>query len=116
MSELDRHYERLCRVGKGGLWKRAFLGFAVLMAGGVIGAVLAGPGWTSEVKVAALVSVIALIAWFAVHETESEGISNIRQDFKEDILDSIEFEITGQDAEVFSPQEIKAFFDKVKAS
>jgi hypothetical protein len=90
MSELESHYKRLCRLGKGNTWKRTFLGAAVLLAGGVIGAVLAGPGWTWEVKAAAGIAIVCGLAWRGVRETEAEDIESLCRDYKEDILDSIE--------------------------
>jgi hypothetical protein len=90
MGELDSHYKRLQRLGKGNIWKRGFLGAAVLLAGGVIGAVLAGPGWTWEVKAAAALAVTCGLAWRAVSETETEDIQSLCNDYKDDILDSIE--------------------------
>lgn len=92
MSELEAHYRRLRRVGKGNIWKRAFLGLAVILIGGVVGAVLAGPGWTWEVKATLGLAVMASLAWYGIHETEAEDLKTICEDFKEDILDSIELE------------------------
>jgi hypothetical protein len=90
MGELDSHYKRLLRLGKGNPWKRAFLGAAVLLAGGVIGAVLAGPGWTWQVKAATALAIACGLAWRGISETEAEDIGNLCKDYKDDILDSIE--------------------------
>jgi membrane protein implicated in regulation of membrane protease activity len=90
MGELESHYKRLCRLGHGNKWKRTFLGVAVLLCGGVLGAILAGPGWTWRVKVAAVLAVVCALAWRGIAETESEDIKNLCKDYKEDILDSIE--------------------------
>jgi hypothetical protein len=91
------------RVGKGNPWKRAFLGAAVLMAGGVVGALLAGPGWTWQVKAAAGIAVVCGLAWKAVDDTEAEDVQNLCSDYKEDILDSIELvPVEGAEADVKS--------------
>jgi hypothetical protein len=90
MGELDSHYTRLQRLGKGNPWKRGFLGVAVLLAGGVVGAVLAGPGWTWPVKAAAGIAIVCGLGWRGVSETEAEDIANLCSDYKSDILDSIE--------------------------
>ena len=90
MGELESHYKRLCRLGRGTTWKRAFLGAAVLLAGGVVGAVLAGPGWTWEVKAAAGIALVCGLAWRGIRESEAEDLENLCRDYKEDILDSIE--------------------------
>jgi hypothetical protein len=90
MGELEAHYRRLQRLGNGNSWKRAFLGAAVLFVGGVIGAVLAGPGWTWQVKAAAATAVACGLAWRGISETEAEGVTNLCDDYKEQILDSIE--------------------------
>jgi len=116
MSELERHYQRLCRVGQGEIWKRAFLGLSILLWGGVIGAVLAGPGWTAAVEAATLLAFVLLLASGAVQRAEAEAISNIREDFKEDILDSIELEMEDENREEFSLAEISSFWDKLKPS
>lgn len=98
MGELDSHYKRLQRVGKGNPWKRGFLGAAVLLVGGIVGAVLAGPGWTWQVKAAAGIAIVCGLAWRGISETESEDIASLCADYKEDILDSIELVPVG-DAE-----------------
>jgi hypothetical protein len=90
MGELESHYKRLQRVGKGNPWKRGFLGASVLLAGGVVGALLAGPGWTWQVKAAAAVAVVCYLAWRGINETEAEDVQNLCSDYKEDILDSID--------------------------
>ena len=90
MSELESHYGRLLRLGEKFPWKRLFLTLAVLLAGGIIGSVFAGPGWTTLVKSSCALIVLCLLAWKAVSETEMEDIKAIRRDFKENILDSIE--------------------------
>jgi hypothetical protein len=89
MGELETHYKRLCRVGEENLWKKGFGLFAVILLGGVVGAALAGPGWTWEVKAAAALTALAGLGWKGMDETESEGIKAIRDDYKEDILDSL---------------------------
>lgn len=96
MGELESHYKRLQRLGGGKPWKRAFLGAAVLLAGGVIGAVLAGPGWTWPVKAAAGIAIVCGFAWRGVSETEAEDIGCLCKDYKEDILDSIELVPIGE--------------------
>jgi hypothetical protein len=98
MGELDSHYKRLQRLGKGNPWKRGFLGAAVLMAGGVVGAVLAGPGWTWQVKAASGIAIVCALAWRGISDTEAEDITNLCTDYKEDILDSIEL-VPVEDAE-----------------
>lgn len=92
MGELETHYKRLCRVGEENLWKSAFGLLAVVLLGGVVGAALAGPGWTWEVKSAAALTVLAGFAWRGIAETETEGIKAIRDDYKRDILDSLVLE------------------------
>jgi len=97
MGELETHYKRLCRVGEENLWKRGFGLLAVVLLGVVVGAALAGPGWTWEVKAAAALTVLAGLGWKGMAETESEGIKAIRDDYKEDILDSLVLEPVGGD-------------------
>src|SRR5690349_22609603 len=92
MGELETHYKRLCRVNDENLWKKSFGLLAVVLMGGVVGAALAGPGWTWEVKAAAALTVLAGVGWRGMAETESEGIQAIRDDYKEDILDSLVLE------------------------
>ena len=92
MGELETHYKRLRRVGEENLWKKGFGLLAVVLLGGVVGAALAGPGWTWEVKAAAALTVLAGLGWKGISSTESEGIEAIRIDFKEDILDSLVLE------------------------
>jgi hypothetical protein len=58
----------------------------------VVGAALAGPGWTWEVKAAAALTLLAGLGWKGIAATETEGIEAIRTDFKEDILDSLVLE------------------------
>ncbi len=97
IGELESHYKRLCRVGEENLWKKGFGLLAVVLLGGVVGASLAGPGWTWEVKAAAVVTVVAGLGWKGIADTESEGIKTIRDDYKRDILDSLVLEpIDGQ--------------------
>lgn len=103
VSELQAHYDRLCRCDGGFPWKRGFLGLAVLLAGAVIGAVLAGPGWTDSVKFATVLALFCLVAWRAVDEKETEALTAIRTDFKREILDSIEF-VPVEEGEGGSPQ------------
>lgn len=103
ISELESHYKRLCRVGEENLWKKGFGLLAVILLGGVVGAALAGPGWTWEVKAAAVVTVVAGLAWKGIADTESEGIKTIRDDYKRDILDSLVLEpVDGQDITLVS--------------
>lgn len=90
IGELRTHYKRLCRVGHADLWRRLFSGTAALLAGGVVGAILAGPGWTTEVKGAATLAIFSGIAWLAIQDTDAESIGGIREDYKRDILDSFE--------------------------
>jgi hypothetical protein len=97
MGELETHYKRLCRVSKENPWKKGFGLVGVVLLGGVVGAALAGPGWTWEVKTAALLAVVSGIAWKAIAETESESIRTISDDYKEDILDSLVLEPIGTD-------------------
>ena len=97
MGELETHYKRLCRVGEENLWKKGFGLLAVVLLGVVVGAALAGPGWTWEVKTAAALTVLAGLGWKGMAETETEGIKAIRDDYKEDILDSLVLEPVGGD-------------------
>ncbi len=90
VGELESHYERLCRAGGGFYWKPFFLGLAVLLAGGIVGSIFAGPGWTPLAKWSVALIFLCLLAWRAVDETESEDIKAIREDYKKTILDSIE--------------------------
>ncbi|HEX9967229.1 MAG TPA: hypothetical protein VGB06_04740 [Solirubrobacterales bacterium] len=89
MGELETHYRRLSRVKDQNPWKSGFGLLAVVLLGGVVGAALAGPGWTWEVKAAAALTLLAGAAWKGIAETESEGIQAIRDDFKRDILNSL---------------------------
>lgn len=79
------------RVGTGNLLKKAFGGSAAVLVGGVVGALLAGGGWTTGVKIAAVAGALCLLAWIAIREAESENLDCICRDYKQDILDSIEF-------------------------
>lgn len=92
MGELRAHYKRLCRVNEENPWKRGFGLVAVILLGAVAGAYLAGPGWTWQVKCAAALAVFAGLAWKGISETESESIGAIRDDYKENILDSLVLE------------------------
>jgi hypothetical protein len=92
VGELETHYKRLCRVNDENLWKKGFGLLAVVLMGGVVGAALAGPGWTWEVKAAAALTLLAGLGWKGIAETESEGLQAIRDDYKEDILDSLVLE------------------------
>ncbi len=92
MSELESHYVRLDRVRKrrGAMWRRVFGGLSMLSLGAVAGAILAGPGWTWQVKVALIVGVLSSITWHAIRDTEAENLKGLCDDYKRDILDSIE--------------------------
>jgi hypothetical protein len=51
---------------------------------------LAGPGWTWQVKTATALAVACALAWRGITETEAEDIDNLCNDYKHDILDSME--------------------------
>lgn len=95
VGELETHYRRLQRVNKGSFWKRLFGGVGTILVGGVVGALLTESGWTDEVKIAAALAAACLVAWYAVRDTEIETIGAICEDYKCDIVDSIEFEEDG---------------------
>ncbi len=89
MGELRTHYNRLCRVGNVAFWKLLFSGGWQAFAGAFIGGAIAHASQALLVALA-VATVGCFLGWVAVRDTEAESVKAIREDYKTDILDSIE--------------------------